>query len=278
MHWTRFLFASSMTVTTRRLGDGTIIVSNRKPSALIVLSHGLGDTAEGWLDVAESMAKEMDHLKIVLPTAPTQPVTLNGGMPMPSWYDIVGLDERSNENCPGIEDSQQTLTSLLSSEGLPYSRMMLAGFSQGGALSLYTGLQLPEALAGILVFSGYLPKAAAVQVAQPSVPVWHGHGLQDFVVAYSMAEKSHHKLLELGVQDYTLHSYPIAHTVTPSELTDARAFLQRVLPDDPSACKDPTQLSVKQLKTAIQDAGANPRGLLEKSELVAKLQELYAAT
>lgn len=90
----------------------------------------------------------MPHLKFVLPTAPTQRVTMNMGAPMPSWYDIVGLDERSNENCKGIEESQAKIKAILQKEheetGLPYSRMVLAGFSQGGALSLFTGLQLEE--------------------------------------------------------------------------------------------------------------------------------------
>ena len=128
------------------------------------------------------MAERMPHLKFIMPTAPTQPVTMNMGMRMPSWYDIVGLDERSNENCQGIEASKATLETILAKEhqdtGLPYSRMVLAGFSQGGALSLYTGLQLEQgALAGIVVLSGYLPAASQFTIAPglEQVPVWHGH-------------------------------------------------------------------------------------------------------
>jgi lysophospholipase-2 len=114
---------------TERDGAGTITVSPRNEadqSALVVICHGLGDTAEGFADVAEQFAESMPHLKIVLPTAPTQKVTMNMGMAMPSWYDIVGLDERSNENCYGIEESSARVVSILQKEheekGLPYSR------------------------------------------------------------------------------------------------------------------------------------------------------------
>lgn len=126
------------------------------------------------------LAAKLPYTKFILPTAEVQPVTLNGGMRMNSWYDIVGLDERANEACHGIEASQKRLLDLLQAEheatGLPYSRMVLAGFSQGGALSLYTGLQLAQPLAGIVVLSGYLPAAAKVSITAglERTPVWHG--------------------------------------------------------------------------------------------------------
>ena len=111
----------------------------------MVLCHGLGDSAEGFADVAEQLGAALPHVKFVLPTAPTQPVTMNMGMPMPSWYDITGLDERSNEQCAGIDVSAGRIRGILRAEhaenGLPYSRMLLAGFSQGGALSLFVGMQ-----------------------------------------------------------------------------------------------------------------------------------------
>ena len=91
------------------------------------MTHGLGDSAEGFADVAEMWARQLPYVKFVLPTAPTQPVTLNGGMPMPSWYDIEGLSERTNENCNGIVESQRTVERIMEVEnaaGLPYSRMV----------------------------------------------------------------------------------------------------------------------------------------------------------
>ena len=132
----------------------------------------------------------MPHVKFILPTAPTQPVTMNMGMPMPSWYDITGLDERSNENCAGIAQSQSTIRDILSTEhsatGLPYHRMVLAGFSQGGALSLFTGMQLEKEkkLAGIVVMSGYLPAAAQFDITEglEDTPILHCHGEADVSV------------------------------------------------------------------------------------------------
>lgn len=122
-------------ITTRE-GNGLITIAPRdesKQSALIVISHGLGDSAEGFADVAEHLSKVMPYCKFILPTAPTQPVTMNMGMAMPSWYDIVGLDERSNEQCKGINESRATIHNILQKEhesnGLAYSRMILMGFS-----------------------------------------------------------------------------------------------------------------------------------------------------
>ena len=122
----------SKTHMTERDGSGTITVSPRneaEQSGLVVISHGLGDTAEGFADVAEQFASQMPWLKIVLPTATTQKVTMNMGMAMPSWYDIVGLDERSSENCAGIEESQARIAEILQKEhdatGLPYSRYVI---------------------------------------------------------------------------------------------------------------------------------------------------------
>lgn len=194
----------------------TYIVSPRKETdqtATVIFSHGLGDTAQGFLDVGEvrlywankacvlyfdtklftfgqsvylipsclslhqMLVSKLPYCKVILPTAPTQPVTMNRGMAMPSWYDITGLDHRANEKCDGIEESRQILVTLLQDEharGIPYSRMVLGGFSQGGALSLYTGLQFPEPLAGIVVLSGYLPAHGKFQLTQPEVPVFHG--------------------------------------------------------------------------------------------------------
>jgi len=245
-----------------------------------VISHGLGDSAEGFADVAEQFASQFPWLKIILPTAPTQKVTMNMGMAMPSWYDIVGLDERSNENCAGIEESQARIAGILQKEhettGLPYSRMVLAGFSQGGALSLFTGLQLETSLAGILVMSGYLPAASKMNVKQTDTPVWHGHGSMDPLVQYAMAEKTKSKLTEMGVKNYSLNSYPIPHTVSPSELGDAMKFLKEVLPFDESikvTLKDPKDMSVKELKAAIRKAGLSAVGLMEKSEFIKLVQD-----
>jgi lysophospholipase II len=132
----------------------------------------------------QHLATHLPWCKFVLPTAPVNPVTLNGGMRMNSWYDIVGLDERSNEQCHGIDESRQRIVQMLRDEHeqtqLPYHRMVLAGFSQGGALNLYTGLQLESKLAGIVVLSGYLPHAKQFQITPglENTHIFHGQYVQ----------------------------------------------------------------------------------------------------
>ena len=185
--------------------------------------------------------------QFVLPTAPTQPVTLNGGMPMPSWYDIEGLSERTNENCNGIVESQRTVERIMEGEaaaGLPYSRMVLSGFSQGAALSLFTGLQLPDdkKIAGVLAMSGYLAgsKQFKLSPAGKTTPVLHCHGTADPMVTFSMAQKTETLLKEGGVENYELKPYAgMQHTVLPEELSDALAFLNKVLPPDDTCAVKP---------------------------------------
>lgn len=227
----------------------------------------------------------MPYIKFILPTAPTQPVTMNMGMPMPSWYDIKGLDERANEDCKGISESKARIEGILAKEhserGLPYSRMLLAGFSQGGALSLFTGLQLDQTLAGIVVLSGYLPAAGKFNLKQSKVPIWHGHGTMDPMVQLTMAQKTKQRLTEAGIEDYTLKTYPIPHSVSPEELLGMMQFIAKVLPPDDSCrikLKDPREMSVKELKAAIKSAGLGSKavGLMEKSEFI-KLVEDHRA-
>ena len=162
--------------------------------------------------------------------------------------------------------------------GLPYSRMVLAGFSQGGALSLYTGLQHSEAMAGIVVMSGYLPAYSKFKLQQKSVPVFHCHGTMDPLVQYPMAEKSQALLKGLGLVDYTLEGFPIQHTVSPAEIGKVKDFLVKVLPPDDSCkitLKSPKDMTVKELKAAIRKAGLGSKavGLMEKSEFVKLLED-----
>lgn len=282
------------TTRTTRQGDGTIIVSPSNESlqsATVIICHGLGDTAEGFVDVAEHLSTTLPHVKFILPTAKTQKVTMNMGMAMPSWYDIVGLDKRSNEFCNGIEDSRRRIEELLRNEheqlGVPYNRMVLAGFSQGGALSLYTGMQLSQRLAGIVVLSGYLPHESGFTISTnngvESTPIWHGHGANDPLVRVTAANDSQSTVKAKGATNYTLKTYPgLAHSINPQEINDVLSFLQQILPpagggDDGEfkvKLKEPSEMSVKELKAAISKAGLGRLavGLMEKREFVELLQ------
>jgi lysophospholipase-2 len=266
----------------------TITVSPKIESdqtGLVVIMHGLGDSAEGFADVAEQIASQMPHLKIILPTAPTQPVTMNMGMPMPSWYDLTGLDERSNERCKGIAESRQTVVDILDAEHqstkLPYDRMMLMGFSQGGAMSLFTGMQLPKEkkLGGIVVMSGYLPARAqfALTPGLEETPILHCHGEADPMVQIGMARRSHEVVKnELGASQYELKTYAgLVHTVSMDELQDVQNFIQKILPAPDVPMKDPSEMSVKELRAAIRRAGIGQKavGLMEKPEFVKLLKD-----
>lgn len=123
----------------------TIVPKGVETKGVMIFSHGLGDSAHGWVDGCLYMAMAVSGLKVVLPTAPNMPVTLNGGMVMRSWYDLAGIGNRSEEKCEGIEESANIIESLVLQEkqNLPNSetQIIIGGFSQGGALSLYTGLR-----------------------------------------------------------------------------------------------------------------------------------------
>jgi len=275
--------------TTRKDGTITITPQNEaNQSATVIICHGLGDSSEGFSDVAEHLSSKLPYAKFILPTAPVQKVTMNMGMAMASWYDIVGLDKRSNEFCKGIDESQSRLASMIKAEmdmGISRNRIVLAGFSQGGALSLYTGMQLPAVdgppLAGIVVLSGYLPHSSGFNISAglEGTPIWHGHGAADPLVRMEAAQESKKVVTERGATDYTFKSYAgLAHSVNPQEISDVLAFLQRVLPPD-NTCKiklkDPGEMSVKELKGAIAKAGLGRQavGLMEKREFVDLLRQ-----
>lgn len=268
--------------TTRTDGTITLTPQNEAAqSATIIICHGLGDSSEGFVDVAQHLSAKLPYAKFILPTAPTQKVTMNMGMAMPSWYDIVGLDKRSNEFCKGIEISQKRIMDLVQGEvdaGIPMHRIVLAGFSQGGALSLYAGMQMPTPLAGIAVMSGYLPHESGFSITPGSegTPIWHGHGIVDPMVRMEAAKESQSAVISKGATDYALVPYPgLAHSVSPQEIMDVTSFIVKVLPPtEDEKCmiklKDPGEMSVKELKAAIAKAGLGRKavGLMEKREFV----------
>jgi lysophospholipase-2 len=226
-----------------RNGSTIFINATAKHTATVILSHGLGDTADGWSDAALEMSGHLPHVKWVLPTAPSCPVTLNGGMRMPSWYDIESLStSRGQQKCEGLESSTTTLHGLINHEktlGIEPSRIVLAGFSQGGAMSLWTGLQLPDCfpsrLAGVVVMSGYLPKdhAFTLSIHGKETPVLHCHGSIDPLVIPQFAEDSRKKVLESGHEaQYELKTYRgLAHSANLQELMDVIQWLQKILPN-----------------------------------------------
>lgn len=212
------------------------IESAPHPNAAVIWLHGLG--ADG-NDFA-ALVPELDlgacpPIRFVFPHAPSMPVTINGGYVMPAWYDILGPDLVNRQDSAGIARSARAIVALIEGEaarGIPYRNIVLAGFSQGSAMALHTGLRYPHRLAGILALSGYLPLADTLAAerhpANAQTPIFMAHGSQDPVVAPVRAEASRDFLLAQGYP-VQWHSYPMAHSVHPHEVADLSAFLARVL-------------------------------------------------
>eukprot|EP00298_Acanthocystis_sp_HF-20_P002498 c12913_g1_i1.p1 GENE.c12913_g1_i1~~c12913_g1_i1.p1 ORF type:complete len:233 (-),score=110.09 c12913_g1_i1:119-817(-) len=205
-------------------------------TSTVFLIHGLGDSASGWLEPAKFFARTMPSCKFILPTAPSQPVTWNGGMVMPSWYDIVGLNSREKESAEGIQQSKKLIEHLIQAEiqnGIPANKIVVGGFSQGGALSIFTGLQQELTFAGVLVMSGYLTGKSQFQITEQAKlsPVLHCHGKDDPLVRIDWARDTAKALKEGGVKSLELKEYDgMAHELGQTEMNDIQEWLLKVLP------------------------------------------------
>jgi phospholipase/carboxylesterase len=198
----------------------------------LILFHGLGADGHDF----ESIVPELrlpDSLatRFVFPHAPVRPVTLNGGHRMRAWYDLLGLDRGSREDDAGIRQSAEVAHRLIRREGqrgIAADRVVLAGFSQGGAVALFAGLRHPERLAGLLALSTYLPLAATLAAeahpANAAVSIFMAHGAVDPVVALGLAEQSKDALLARGLP-VDWRTYPMPHSVSAEEIADIRSWL-----------------------------------------------------
>ena len=210
--------------------------SAAKPTSAVIWLHGLGADGHDFAGlVPELDLSACPPIRFVFPHAPSMPVTVNGGYLMPAWYDILGPNLVSQQDAAGIQASERAIVALIAHEvarDIPTERIVLAGFSQGCAMALHTGLRLPQRLAGIMALSGYLPLAdrlaAERHVANAQTPVFMAHGTQDPVVVLARGEASRDALAALG-QPVQWHSYPMPHSLHPREITDISAFLAQVL-------------------------------------------------
>ncbi|MEN3275116.1 MAG: phospholipase/carboxylesterase [Massilia sp.] len=206
------------------------------PTAAIIWLHGLGADGNDFVPlVRELNLTGLAGIRFVFPHAKTIPVTINGGYVMRAWYDITGAELTRREDETGLRDSQRDVEALIAREkarGIPASRIILAGFSQGCAMTLQTGLRHPEKLAGMLCLSGYLPLHTHVphERTEESIdtPIFMAHGRQDHVVPFTRAEQSCDILKELG---YTIewHEYQMQHSLCFEEVQDISAWLRKVL-------------------------------------------------
>jgi phospholipase/carboxylesterase len=208
-----------------------------KPSAAVIWLHGLGADGHDFEPIVPELVQPGERAwRFIFPNAPVRPVTINGGMSMRAWYDLKGLDRRSAEDIAGFRDTDAHIRQLIAREGergIPANRVVLAGFSQGGAVSLYTVPRFPERLAGVMALSCYLPQEnrliAERAAANDATPIFMAHGQGDTVLPMALGVQSRDFL---RAQGYTIewHDYPMPHAVCAAEIADIREFLFRVLP------------------------------------------------
>ena len=206
------------------------------PAATVIWLHGLGADGYDFVPVVrELQALGAPAVRYVFPHATTMPVTINGGAVMRAWYDIVNTDLLRREDEKGIRASQQHVEALIEREverGVPRSRVVLAGFSQGGAIVLQTGLRQVQPLAAIVALSCYLPLADTFSgeraAASAQVPVFMAHGISDPIVPLARGVASRDALTAAGYS-VEWHQYPMPHSVNEQEIRDIAAFLKRVL-------------------------------------------------
>jgi len=209
------------------------IAGQQPVQASVIWLHGLGADGHDFLPVVQML--NLPGVRFILPHAPQRPVSVNGGYVMPAWYDIRGRGLDADEDASGLAQSSRIIDALITQEvsrGIALSKIVIAGFSQGGALALHTGLVRDQALGGVMVLSAYLPLMAEFKgrCAQGihEIPVFMAHGTQDGVVPLQLAERSRDELGACGF-DVEWQVYPMAHSVCDEEIRAIHVWLTRVL-------------------------------------------------
>ena len=224
---------------SEQLLEAIEIETGRNPTASVIWLHGLGADGNDFVPMAQELGlPQALPVRFIFPHAPMQPVTINNGYVMRAWYDVSlddleGNSRRADEN--GVRASQAAIGKLIAREaerGIFFKNIVLAGFSQGGAVALQTGLRYPQRLAGVLALSTYLPLADSLpQEASPAnlrTPIFMAHGTHDPVVPYAMGSNSKEFLEKMGYS-VEWHDYPMQHSVSLEEIQDIGMWLKRVL-------------------------------------------------
>ncbi len=207
------------------------------PQATVIWMHGLGDDGNGFAPIVKELdLRACQPIRFIFPHAPTMPVTINNGYVMRAWYDILGTDLVRREDEAGLRLSQTRIEALIAREkarGIAADHIVLAGFSQGCAMALQTGLRHPEQLAGLMCLSGYVPLAgqtgAERHAASQKTPIFMVHGRSDPVIPIGRAEHSRDLLKSLGY-NVEWHDYPMPHSLCQEEVVHIGQWLGRVLP------------------------------------------------
>ena len=210
--------------------------SGKKPTISIIVLHGLGADGTDFVPVAQELKLDpVGEVRYVFPHAPVMPVTINGGMSMRAWYDIVGTEIDRREDERGLRTSQAMVEALIEREierGTEAARIVLMGFSQGCAMTLMAGLRFGQRLAGLVGLSGYLPLAAVTETERHSAnrdtPIFLAHGSADQVIPIARATASRDALKALG-HPVEWHEYPMPHSVCAEEIADLNRWLLQTL-------------------------------------------------
>ncbi len=200
----------------------------QRAQSCVIWMHGLGADAKDMAGLAAELPLTVP-VRHVFMDAPVRPVTLNNHMPMRAWYDILGTTLTDREDSEGIKQSEEMIRKVMDSqlaEGFSSEQIFLAGFSQGGAMALYTGLHTPMPLAGIIALSAYLPCAAACKVVlHPSTPMFIAGGLYDQLVLPTWTKQCVDSLCYQGFQQIAWHEYPMEHNICAEEVRDLAGWL-----------------------------------------------------
>jgi phospholipase/carboxylesterase len=227
----------TQTTSTPAIDSPVQIDTGPSPGAAVIWLHGLGADGHDFEPIVPDLVARGERaLRFIFPHAPVRPVTLNNGLPMRAWYDILGLHREADEDEAGLRASEARVQALIhaqQAQGISAARIVLAGFSQGGAMALYSALRYPERLAGIIGLSCYLPRVATLgsqrHPANEATPILLAHGEYDSIVDPAYGEETRATLEQAGYQ-VEWHRYAMAHAVCGEEIAALAAFLRRVLP------------------------------------------------
>ena len=212
----------------------TIILEPEQPAnAAVIWLHGLGADGNDFVPIVpELRLPEAISARFIFPNAPVRPISINGGMPMRGWYDITSLTRLDQQDEAGIRASARRVQNTIEDEvsaGIPRQRIVLAGFSQGGAIALHAGLRQSEALGGILALSTYLPLQSRIMgelsAAGRGTPILMCHGLYDNVLPLALGSSSRDSLRQLGCA-VEWRDYPMQHQVCEEEIEDIATWLK----------------------------------------------------
>lgn len=216
--------------------ESKVIEPAGQTKASVIWLHGLGASADDFVGAINELNIPDEHgVRFVFPNAPLMPVTLNAGFRMPAWFDIHGLSDEDPVDYEGLKESSYLIREMIEDEissGVPSDRVILGGFSQGGALALYCGLRYPKELAGIFALSAFLPSGETLDIegseANQGLPLFMAHGELDAVVDYEYGQRSYEHLQEQGYA-VQWHDYAIEHEVCPEELRALGKWMRQVL-------------------------------------------------